>query len=151
MPFEVINKKKIKTTKDKAYKTIEDCEKWPMFIPECLEVKILEYKDGGFFRYLRSIVRGKKAEMKTFCKLYPEQHKMEFRQVVSPWPVKSNCGEWYITEIDQDYVEMVLVHRVEFLYGMLGRILGKLIIVPHFLYKHAEIILSAFAKKLEEK
>ncbi len=144
-----VNTRKIAASKDKAYELIVDSEMWPNFIKECKKVSILEKKGNSFIRYMESTVNGRFISMETYCELFPDEYKVKFRQIKSPWPIKSNSGEWYVRECKDGTLEMVLIHCIEAKYGYIGDLLVKLIIGKHFVYNHAELVLSEFKHKLE--
>lgn len=144
MVFKYTNKKVIDESEDKLFSLICESTKWPEFIKECKEIKIIEKSGNEYIRYMKSVVNHKQVEMKTLCKIYSEQYKMEFKQLESPWPIKSNKGEWYVHKNADGLSEMVLVHCVEAKYGKFGDFLMKKIIGKHFVENHAEKILNEF-------
>ncbi|MDU1005639.1 SRPBCC family protein [Clostridium butyricum] len=149
MMHKFVNKKEMIGSKEIAYKLIENCEEWPNFIKECLKVNIIERNDNSYLRYMESKVNGKLVSMKTCCEFFPGEYKMKFRQVKSPWPIKSNAGEWYVYQIEDGKLEMVLSHCIEAKYGCLGDFIIKLIIGKQFVHNHAELVLNEFKKKIE--
>ncbi len=150
MEYRYINKRTFYLPADKLYKLICDSEKWPSFIKECLEVKILEKNGDQCTRYMKSIVNHKMCEMKTRCKFIDNEHRMLFRQLESPWPIKANKGQWYVKQLDNGKNLMVLEHRVTARYGVIGDILMRLLIGKHFVYAHAEKILDEFESYIGE-
>lgn len=149
MIHEFINKKRMTGSKEIAYMLIANSEEWPSFIEECLKVNILEKNDYSYVRYMESRVNGKLISMKTYCELFPQEYKMKFRQVKSPWPIKSNTGKWYVYEVENGELEMVLIHCIEARYGYIGDLIIKFIIGKHFVHNHAELVLNKFKNKIE--
>ncbi len=146
----VVNKRKIIADPKLLFQLIIDCEKWPDFVPECLSVKILKREGQNYLRHLKSRVSGKVVEMDTYCEIFTNELKMKFRQISSPWPLKSNEGEWYLVKKDGKTVEMVLIHRFENKYGLLGDLFASLIMSPFFIHKHGEFVLNAFERKMQK-
>lgn len=150
MIHKFVNRKQMTGSKEIAYRIIENSEEWPSFIEECLKVNIIEKNGNSYVRYMESRVNGKFVSMKTYCELFPEEYKMKFRQIKSPWPIKSNTGEWYVYEVEEGKLEMVLIHCVEAKYGYIGDLIIKLVIGKHFVHNHAELVLSEFKNRIEK-
>ena len=151
MEYKYINKRCFNISADNLYKLICNSEEWPSFIDECIEGRIMEKKGDQCVRYMKSIVNHKLCEMKTRCKFIDDEHKMMFEQIESPWPIKSNRGQWYIETLANGKNLMVLEHRVVARYGFIGDILMRLLIGKFFVYSHAEKILDEFEKHIGEK
>lgn len=150
MVHTVVNKRKMKADQKQLFQLIIDCEEWPDFVPECLSVKILKREAQNYLRHLKSRINGQVVEMDTFCEIFTSEFKMKFRQISSPWPIKSNEGEWYLVKKDEKTVEMVLIHRVENKYGLFGDVFARLIMVPFYIRKHGEFVLDAFERRIQE-
>ena len=145
----VINKHKIETTPEKAFQAILDCKMWPEFVPGVELVEVLDEKGNKMTRRLHTRINGKINKMKTECEIFPEQHKMLYKQVERPWPISSNMGEWYIEKVDEKTIEMFLTHRLKVKYSIIGDLIGMFIIKPLFIYSHNKKVLKAFAKRLQ--
>jgi len=90
---------------------------------------------------MKCTVNHKNCAMMTKCKFIDNEYKILFWQLKSPWPIKSNTGEWYL---EDGRINIVLIHCVEARYGFLGDILMKMIIGKYFISSHADKILNVF-------
>jgi ribosome-associated toxin RatA of RatAB toxin-antitoxin module len=149
MTHTVVNRRKIRTTQEKAFQAIVDCRRWPDFVPGCLLVEVLEEQDNTILRRMHTRIRNRVVKMKTRCEVRPAEHRMNYVQVERPWPLKTNVGEWYVEKIDDDAVEMFLIHRFTVKYWLIGDLIALFVIKRFFIFNHNEGVLEAFARELE--
>ena len=146
MIYEFANHKVINAQPTILYNLIKRSEDWPLFIGDCIEVKNTINNEGVYTRYMKSKVRHITCEMKTECVFYDEKFLMEFKQIMQPWPIKSNSGKWYIEKLTENESRMTLIHYVEIKYGFIGDLLMKLFIGKCFISSHADKVLEEFSR-----
>ena len=146
----VTNKQIIKSSQEKAFKLIIECEKWPEFIPSVKLVEILSVSGKTMTRRLHSKINGKIVKMVTKTTIFHDTFTIEYKQIEFPWPIKSNGGEWIVKKIDDEYIEMILTHIFTVRYFLIGDLIAKLIIAPFYIYQHNKKILKLYKKRLEE-
>jgi ribosome-associated toxin RatA of RatAB toxin-antitoxin module len=147
----VVNRRKMKTSPEKAFQAIVECRKWPDFVPGCLLVEVIEEKGNKILRRMHSKIRNQVVKMKTESEAFPEKFLMKYVQIERPWPLKTNVGEWYVEKLDAENVEMFLIHRFTVKYSILGDLYAWLIIKKFYIYDHNVGVLDAFAHKLEQE
>ncbi len=150
MVHTVVNKQRIKTTPEKAFSSIVDCEKWPEFIPSVKLVEVLKTSGNKVTRRLHSLINNKVVKMVTETEIYYDDFTIKYKQIEIPWPLKTNGGEWIIKKIDNQTVEMILTHVFTVKYSILGDLAAKLVIGPNYIFKHNKKILKLYKKRLEE-
>lgn len=149
MEYKYVNERYFTESKEELYALIKNSEDWPSFIEDCKEVKILERDGNQCIRYMKSLVNHKTCEMKTKCVFYDSEYKMVFKQIESPWPIKSNRGKWYVEDVPGGGTKMVLIHCVVARYGIIGDICMRLFIGKKFVYGHAEKVLNKFEEYIK--
>ena len=149
MKIKVINRQKINSSVKKTMGTVLDCRNWPNFIPTVKKVTILEEKENYMRRVLHSQINGIIIEMETETTYFPMENKIHYRQLRTPWPLKSNEGTWEAKKIGNFQVKLMLTHIFEVKYSLLGYFIGILIIKPFFIYLHNKKDLLLYKKHIE--
>jgi len=145
----VTNKQVIKTSQEKAFKAIVECEKWPEFLPGCKLVEILQQREHYMVRRMHSLINNRIVKMVTECNIFPDEYRIQYRQIEVPWPLSINGGNWTIKKIKDGMVEMELTHVFKVKFGILGDLAAWLAIGPFYIYSHNKKVLKQYASYLE--
>ena len=149
MIHKVTNRQIIKSSQNKAFKSIIECEKWPEFIPSVKLVEVLDVSGNTVVRRLHSQINNKIIKMVTKSNIFYDIFTIKYEQIEVPWPLKTNGGEWVIRKIDDEHIEMLLTHIFTVQYSLIGDLIAKLVITPFYIYRHNKKILKLYKKRLE--
>jgi ribosome-associated toxin RatA of RatAB toxin-antitoxin module len=149
MTHKVTNTQVIRTSQEKAFNAIIECEKWPEFLPGCKMVEVLQRSDRRMVRRMHSLINNQVVKMVTECFIFPTEHCIEYRQIEVPWPLQTNGGSWIIKNRNDGSVEMELTHVFTVKFGILGDLAAWMVIGPYYIYRHNKKVLQQYASYLE--
>lgn len=144
---EIRNEENVRGNLQTVFEFTCDIKNWPQIVKDCFDVRILEKRNDLIISETVSKVLGFKATQRTERKIF-ESEKMLFRHIKTPFPLKSNEGEWLFSQHGQ-IVNIILTHRIStvlpgFLDGLFSMLIGRFIIE-----RESKKALSAIKKSIE--
>ncbi len=95
-----------------VFEFVNDIEKWPTLFPPCRRVSILSKEGNTVIFEIEALAKNEVKVWRSRRVVYPELHKVEFKQLQTFPPVKSMKGEWIFKE-QEGKTEIILTHQFE--------------------------------------